>query len=359
MVRIVHWRYILTCTASHCLDKPYHLTNPTAPPPPAAGYPPMSPSPSPPMPSPDDAGKQLKVGYYKNKCGRYVDVEAVVKKHVKPPMPESRQGSSASSSTTASSGYGCDASVLLEPTSANPQPEKRGIPNFPSMRGFEVIDAAKAELEKECPGVVSCADIVAFAGRDASVFLSNGRVKFDMPAGRYDGTVSLASETLPNLPPPFANVQQLKSLFASKGLDAVDMVVLSGAHSVGRSHCSSFSGRLPPSNTSDMDPVFAAKLKDDCESRTGDNNTVVQDYKTPNDLDKQYYKNVLDHKVLFESDAALLASDDTKALVKQFAKNKWERMFGEAMVRMGNIEVKTTANGEIRKKCGFINAKPY
>jgi peroxidase len=36
-----------------------------------------SPTPSPP-PSP-----QLMVGYYKDKCGAYVDVEAIVKKHVK------------------------------------------------------------------------------------------------------------------------------------------------------------------------------------------------------------------------------------------------------------------------------------
>jgi peroxidase len=253
---------------------------------------------------------------------------------------------------------GCDASVLLEPTEANPQPEKLGIPNFPSLRGFEVIDAAKAELESACPGVVSCADIVAFAGRDASYFLSHGMADFDMPAGRYDGTVSLADETLVNLPPPFFNVDQLKDSFASKGLDTEDMVVLSGAHSIGRSHCSSFSDRLPPSNTSDMDPAFAAQLKAACASPTGADNTVVQDFKTPNDLDKQYFKNVLRHKVLFDSDAALLNADDTKALVKLFARRKFETRFGEAMVKMGRVEVKTAANGEIRKTCGFVNAKP-
>jgi len=96
-----------------------------------------------------------------------------------------------------------------------------------------VIDAAKAELEAACPGKVSCADIVAFAARDASYFLSGGNIKFAMPAGRYDGFVSLANETLPNLPPPFASFDLLVKMFADKGLDYSDMITLSGAHSFG------------------------------------------------------------------------------------------------------------------------------
>ena len=55
--------------------------------------------------------------------------------------------------------------MLLNSTKNNPA-EKDGVPNL-SLRGYHVIDAVKLELEKKCPGVVSCADILALVARDA------------------------------------------------------------------------------------------------------------------------------------------------------------------------------------------------
>ncbi|XP_044463285.1 peroxidase 25-like [Mangifera indica] len=57
---------------------------------------------------------------------------------------------------------GCDGSVLITASSA----EKNVLPNI-GLRGFEVIDNAKMQLEALCLGVVSCADILALAARDA------------------------------------------------------------------------------------------------------------------------------------------------------------------------------------------------
>jgi peroxidase len=342
---------------------------------------------------PNPATSGLKVGYYHDKCP---PAEAIVKHVVKAAVRQNRDVGAgiirmlfhdcfvevrvSLACKTSTSGWfnsviraesvtcalhcificmqGCDASVLLDPTPANPQPEKLSPPNNPSLHGFEVIDAAKAAVERACPGVVSCADIIAFAARDASFFLSGRKVDFDMPAGRLDGRVSLSSGPLNFLPPPTFGLSQLVDSFAAKGLSVEDMVVLSGAHTVGRSHCSSFvPDRLAvPSN---MDPALAASLRRQCPANPTASNdpTVVQDVVTPAKLDNQYYKNVLAKKVLFTSDNALLTSPETAKMVSDnaFVPWMWEEKFKAAMVKMASVEVKTGNAGEVRKNCRVVN----
>ncbi|WMV07443.1 hypothetical protein MTR67_000828 [Solanum verrucosum] len=86
---------------------------------------------------------------------------------------------------------GCDASILLDGLTS----EKKAVPNS-SVRGYELIDAIKEALEAECQGLVSCADIISMATRDA-VVLAGGKW-YDVETGRRDGDVSLASNV--NLP---------------------------------------------------------------------------------------------------------------------------------------------------------------
>jgi hypothetical protein len=55
-----------------------------------------------------------------------------------------------------------------------------------------------------------------------------GYPQWQLRYGRRDGRVSLASETIPNLPSPLANYSTLVQFFAAKNLSRKDLVVLSG-----------------------------------------------------------------------------------------------------------------------------------
>lgn len=61
--------------------------------------------------------------------------------------------------------------MLLDDTS-NFTGEKSANPNKNSVRGFDVIDKIKTAVEKACPSVVSCADILAVTARDSVVIVS-------------------------------------------------------------------------------------------------------------------------------------------------------------------------------------------
>ncbi|CAI0549100.1 unnamed protein product [Linum tenue] len=67
---------------------------------------------------------------------------------------------------------GCDGSILLDDTS-NFTGEKTAGPNFNSVRGYDVVDKIKTELDKICRrSIVSCADILAVAARDSVSIVS-------------------------------------------------------------------------------------------------------------------------------------------------------------------------------------------
>lgn len=63
---------------------------------------------------------------------------------------------------------GCDGSVLLVNQSGIVS--ELGARGNDNITGFNIVDNIKAALEKACPGVVSCADILAIASVE-SVYL--------------------------------------------------------------------------------------------------------------------------------------------------------------------------------------------
>ncbi|XP_010261101.1 PREDICTED: peroxidase 3-like [Nelumbo nucifera] len=254
---------------------------------------------------------------------------------------------------------GCDASVLLNSTQNN-QAEKDAAPNL-TLDGLDVIDEVKTEVEKTCPGVVSCADIIALAARDSVAFQFK-KSMWEVLTGRRDGTVSRASDALANIPAPTFNFTTLKSNFASKGLTVHDLVVLSGAHTIGQGHCNAFSNRLynftgkgdaDPS----LDPEYAAFLRTQCKSLSDNTTQVFMDPNSGVSFDSHYYAVVKQNKGLFQSDAALLTNKISSKIVTELLnQNKFFTEFAQSMERMGAIEVLTGSSGEIRKNCAVVNS---
>ncbi|XP_029124725.1 peroxidase 5 [Cajanus cajan] len=256
---------------------------------------------------------------------------------------------------------GCDGSVLLASTPGNPIAERDHFVNNPSLRGFEVIEDAKTQIEAACPQTVSCADILAFAARDSVVKV--GGTNYEVPSGRRDGRVSIGDEVIQHLPGPRSSADELVSNFSKKGLSADEMVTLSGAHSIGVSRCSSFSNRLYSFNHTfqqdpSMDASYAATLKATCPAPPPTSDPIVAlDPSTPIRLDNKYYEGLMNHRGLLTSDQTLYTSHSTKVMVQNNAYNgaTWAQKFALAMVRMGSIEVLTGSDGEIRTHCSFVN----
>eukprot|EP01018_Ginkgo_biloba_P036728 Gb_25783 [translate_table: standard] len=120
---------------------------------------------------------------------------------------------------------GCDGSILLDDTPTF-QGEKTAGANNNSARGFDIIDNIKTQLENACPGVVSCADILAIAARDG--VLLNGGPFWDTVLGRKDSRTASIDEANKNIPFPTSDLDTLIKNFESRGLSAEDMVALSG-----------------------------------------------------------------------------------------------------------------------------------
>ncbi|KAK6918893.1 hem peroxidase [Dillenia turbinata] len=226
--------------------------------------------------------------------------------------------------------------ALIRPASYGNHAEKDAVVNK-SLRGFDFINKVKSLLEAECPGIVSCADILALAARD-----SIGGPFWNVPTGRRDGLISRVSEASTDTPVSNSNFSALITSFSSKGLDLRDLVVSSG-------------GDKDPS----LDTKYAAYLKSKkCKSPNETAIQIVMDPGSSKTFDLSYYKLVLSGRGLFQSDAALLTNSTSKALINQIIQGSIEDYFAEFanfMEKMGRIGVMTGSSGAIRKHCALVN----
>uniref|UniRef100_A0A0D3EZ05 peroxidase n=1 Tax=Oryza barthii TaxID=65489 RepID=A0A0D3EZ05_9ORYZ len=251
---------------------------------------------------------------------------------------------------------GCDASVLLDGSATGPG-ERQAPPNL-TLRpsAFKAVNDIRDSLEKACGAtVVSCSDILALAARDSVV--ASGGPEYKVPLGRRDSAeFASQQDVLSGLPPPTAAVPALLDALAKIKLDATDLVALSGGHTVGLAHCSSFEGRLFPRRDPAMNATFAGRLRRTCPAAGTDRRTP-NDVRTPNVFDNMYYVNLVNREGLFTSDQDLFADAATKPIVEKFAADEkaFFDQFAVSMVKMGQISVLTGSQGQVRRNCSARN----
>ncbi|KAL9156825.1 hypothetical protein ABFS82_09G104800 [Erythranthe guttata] len=286
---------------------------------------------------------------------------------------------------------GCDASILLDPTNSTAS-EKEAFPNQ-SLRGFDVIDIIKSEVEEACPGVVSCADIVVLAARE-SVLVAGGPF-YPLLTGRKDNKEGSLDEAN-RLPSPQDHLYETLHKFQPKGFTERETITLLGAHSVGTIHCSFFNERLfnfKGSNAPDpsIDAEFLGVLRSKCnsshsrsasqsasayyspyyssspslspspsptENSSSQNPGMKMDYEGPRkDFGTLYYRSLLQRKGLLFVDQQLTSMAEAQVWVQAYASDLslFKRDFGLAMMKLSNLHLLNASVGEVRLNCRKVN----
>ncbi|KAL3499845.1 hypothetical protein ACH5RR_038938 [Cinchona calisaya] len=255
---------------------------------------------------------------------------------------------------------GCDASVLLDDF-GNVLSEKQAGPNLNSLRGFEVIDEIKYIVEEACPATVSCADILTIAARDSVVL--RGGPTWDVHLGRKDSLTASFSGAKQFIPAPNSTLDILIANFQQQGLDTGDLVALSGSHTLGKARCLSFRQRIYTNDYGyyERDDEYLSALRSLCP-RSGRNNALAPlDLITPARFDNHYFTNIIEGRGLLISDNVLVDQDlqwEIREHVFAYASSQehFFDSFVNSMIKMGNINVLTGDEGEIRKNCRSPNS---
>ncbi|XP_042477126.1 peroxidase 29-like [Macadamia integrifolia] len=303
-----------------------------------------------------EAGGGLSYDFYKDSCP---EVENIVKTAVQPIFL---------TDPTASSAFlrfifhdcqvqGCDASLLLDSGDQNMGPEMESIRNF-GIKKRESIGHIKFLVESECPGQVSCADVLALASKEAVSFA--GGPSFRIPLGRRDATSSSKEMADAHLPAHSINVDELLNVFMPKGMDLQEIVAILGAHTLGVGHCLNIVDRLynPEEGEEYTDFSHQFLLRLACPTRVPFTNlTFALNDLTPIIFDNQYYRDVMNGKGLFGVDSNIGMDERTRPIVEQFAEDQdtFFQVFSSAFVKLSTTNVLTGDKGQIRRQCNRVN----
>lgn len=303
---------------------------------------------------------KLRVDYYRNTCP---NVESIVKNAVEMKLQQTFVTAPATLRLLFHDCFvqGCDASVML--ATRNSTSEKDNPINLSlAGDGFDTVIKAKAAVDgvPGCQNKVSCADILALATRD--VIALTGGPSYAVELGRLDGRISTKASVTNHLPHPEFKLAKLTKMFASHGLTLTDLIALSGAHTIGFSHCSQFSKRIYNFKSGKViDPSlnigYAKQLQNVCPKDVDPRLAIDMDPITPRTFDNQYYKNLQQGIGLLSSDQSLFTHKSSRNLVNLFASDNtaFERAFVIAITKLGRIGVKSGRQGEIRHDCSMIN----
>ena len=161
-----------------------------------------------------------------------------------------------------------------------------------------------------------------------------GGSSYDVLLGRRDATTASRDAANANIPAPFLDLPDLIANFKSHGLGLEDLVVLSGAHTLGFSRCVVYRNRIY-NETSTIDGDFAASIRAVCPP-SGDDDSLSPLDESPASFDTAYYQDLVERKGLLHSDQQLFKGDGSLAdeLVQKFSENSdafWAA-FGVAMI---------------------------
>ncbi|XP_074270127.1 peroxidase 42 [Silene latifolia] len=250
----------------------------------------------------------------------------------------------------------CDASLLLDST-RRMMSEKEMDRSF-GLRNFRYIETIKEAVERECAGVVSCADILVLSARDGIQQL--GGPYIPLKTGRRDGRKARAEILEQYLPDHNESMSMVLDRFKAIGVDTKGVVALLGAHSVGRTHCTKIVHRLYPEVDPEINPDHVPHMLKKCHDPIPDPKSVQyvrNDRGTPMILDNNYYRNILDNKGLLIVDHQLANDKRTRPFVIKMAKNQeyFFKEFSRAITILSENNPLIGDKGEIRKQCNLVN----
>ncbi|KAK6912051.1 hem peroxidase [Dillenia turbinata] len=236
----------------------------------------------------------------------------------------------------------CDASILLKNTDGTTN-EIGSDKNF-GIRKLNIIHEIKSLIEKICPQIVSCADIIQLAAREA-IFLTGGPY-VQVLTGRRDSVFASEESADKELPTADISVEEFIDIFQQKNIN-----LEAGSHTLGIGHCRNFVNRLKQGTNPTMSPYFGLMLKKICSDPSLTDIAFATNDATTLSFDNQYFLDILNGRGLLKIDSDIAGDPRTRPYVIQFGSNGqlFFQKFASGFLKLSSYKVLEGEEGEIRR----------